>query len=246
MRGNEAPEVRYERLRPADLEKRISRMPAAYLPLGTLEYHGPHLPLGADGLQASELFVMLARRIGGVVLPMLFLGPDMRTKNGNEEFYGMDILSFPEEQPRRLPGSAYWISDSLMTALLEGVLRNLRRIGVRIVVAHGHGPSTRLFRSMREQWEEETGLLLEDLWGAEIDEQNGFMVDHGAANETSISLALLSEYTDIAALPPEGTVTGIAGADPSRHASPRRGADLVARCLDDAERRILARMHDET
>ena len=43
-------------------------------PLGTLEWHGPHMPLGADGIQSKELFVRVAEKVGGVVLPMLFMG----------------------------------------------------------------------------------------------------------------------------------------------------------------------------
>lgn len=49
-------------------------MPVAYLPLGTLEWHGPHMPLGADGIQSKELFVRVAEKVGGVVLPILFMG----------------------------------------------------------------------------------------------------------------------------------------------------------------------------
>ena len=46
----------------------------AYLPLGTLEWHGPHMPLGADGIQSKELFIRVAEKVGGVVLPLLFYG----------------------------------------------------------------------------------------------------------------------------------------------------------------------------
>ena len=35
-----------------------------------------HMPLGADGIQSKELFIELAGKMGGVVLPMLFVGPD--------------------------------------------------------------------------------------------------------------------------------------------------------------------------
>jgi len=42
----------------------------------TLEWHGEHLPLGADGLQSQGLFVELARKCGGIVLPILFLCAD--------------------------------------------------------------------------------------------------------------------------------------------------------------------------
>ena len=67
--------VLYEELLPEECVQRIKEMPVAYLPLGTLEWHGPHMPLGADGIQSKELFVRVAEKVGGVVLPKLFMGP---------------------------------------------------------------------------------------------------------------------------------------------------------------------------
>ncbi len=46
--------VLYEELCPAEFQERLQACPVAYLPLGTLEWHGPHLPLGADGIQSQE------------------------------------------------------------------------------------------------------------------------------------------------------------------------------------------------
>lgn len=65
--------VLYEELFPDEFAERIKKMPVAFLPLGTLEWHGPHMPLGADGIQSKELFIELAGKMGGVVLPMLFV-----------------------------------------------------------------------------------------------------------------------------------------------------------------------------
>ena len=83
--------VLYEELLPEECVERIKEMPVAYLPLGTLEWHGPHMPLGADGIQSKELFVRVAEKVGGVVLPMLFMGPDRLFDDRGTVFYGMDI-----------------------------------------------------------------------------------------------------------------------------------------------------------
>jgi creatinine amidohydrolase len=48
-------EVRFARLRPREMTERRNARPVVYIPLGTLEWHGLHNPLGADGLQAEEL-----------------------------------------------------------------------------------------------------------------------------------------------------------------------------------------------
>jgi len=58
--------VCYERLRPAQAVARRKRCPLAYLPLGIIEWHGPHNPLGLDGLGVHELCVRAAAK---AVLP---------------------------------------------------------------------------------------------------------------------------------------------------------------------------------
>ena len=46
--------VLYEELCPAEFQDRLQACPVAYLPLGTLEWPGPHLPLGADGIDVYK------------------------------------------------------------------------------------------------------------------------------------------------------------------------------------------------
>jgi|GEM_PF-1292262 len=55
--------VLYEELLPEEFVQRMLEMPVAYLPLGTLEWHGPHMPLEADGIQSKELFQDYLRSI---------------------------------------------------------------------------------------------------------------------------------------------------------------------------------------
>ena len=47
-------EVRYEMLRPAQLRAEMDRAPLVFLPVAPLEYHGPHLPLGMDPINAAQ------------------------------------------------------------------------------------------------------------------------------------------------------------------------------------------------
>ena len=108
--------VLYEELLPEEYVQRIKEMPVAYLPLGTLEWHGPHMPLGADGIQSKELFVRVAEKIGGVVLPMLFMGPDRVFDDWGTVFYGMDINTegaLNTYYAQQMKGSAYWMEKGL-------------------------------------------------------------------------------------------------------------------------------------
>lgn len=46
-------EVRYRLCRPEQIVARREACPVAYVPIGTLEWRGPHNPVGLDTLQAE-------------------------------------------------------------------------------------------------------------------------------------------------------------------------------------------------
>ena len=216
--------VLYEELRPREFAQRIAQAPIAYLPLGTLEWHGLHLPLGSDGLQSRGLFCELARRIGGIVLPMLFLGPDKEMAGDGITYYGMDFWHRPEgEAPRQLPGSAYHVSDDFFFQLLDNIMAQLKRAGFKIVVAHGHGPSYKAFQKTIPVMKEKYGLTL---ISAKFPEAvHGFQDDHAAANETSIMMHFHPHLVDMTELDPDPNVLpeAVAGDDPRVYASAEEG-----------------------
>ena len=120
--------VLYEELLPEECVQRIQEMPVAYLPLGTLEWHGPHMPLGADGIQSKELFVRVAEKVGGVVLPMLFMGPDRVFYDRGTEFYGMDINTEGALNTycvQQMKGSAYWMEKGQFQDNLRSIFAQL-------------------------------------------------------------------------------------------------------------------------
>jgi creatinine amidohydrolase len=126
----------YAELTPHAFRLRLAAAPIAYLPLGTLEWHGEHLPLGADGLQAQGVFVQLAHEVGGIILPPLFMGPDSSQVADGRPYYGMDTYGFPPGQPEQLTGSAYWLPADLFTLLLENILQRLARAGFKVKETH--------------------------------------------------------------------------------------------------------------
>jgi len=62
-------ECRFPYLSPAELEGRLKKKAILYLPIGSLEWHNEHLPLGTDTFHAIALAERLCKRIGGVMLP---------------------------------------------------------------------------------------------------------------------------------------------------------------------------------
>jgi creatinine amidohydrolase/Fe(II)-dependent formamide hydrolase-like protein len=65
-------QVEYRCLLPHQFAGRFRRMPLAYLPVGSLEWHGEHLCLGNDGVKIEEICKRAALRGGGIVLPCIY------------------------------------------------------------------------------------------------------------------------------------------------------------------------------
>ncbi len=224
--------VRYAELTPRAFRERIAAAPIAYLPLGTLEWHGEHLPLGSDAIISEGFFSALAAKVGGIVLPPLFLGPDSCQVVDGKEFYGMDKASFPDGPPQQLDGSAYWVSDELFGNLIAAVLKQLARAGFKIVVAHGHGPSTNFFRAHAAEWEDKFGIKLFICWRAKEEETDGLGIqtDHAGANETSLVMALRPELVEMANLPADLKVWPLGVGrrrDPRIHANANLGKQAI-------------------
>ncbi|TFG23656.1 MAG: creatininase family protein, partial [Promethearchaeota archaeon] len=221
-------------LTPEEFKERLSKVPIAYLPLGTLEWHGRHMPLGADGLISSGFFMELAKKVGGIVLPMLFIGPDKSRDVDGKEYYGMDIHSYPEHHPQKLLGSAYWVNKRLFREVLEEILKQLKRAGFKIVVAHGHGPSTMAFYSGIKKWKGELGLDLFTCWRDKESDGLGIQTDHAAANETSLMMALRPDLVKIENLPKDKDVKplGLMGKDPREFASSEEGKRIISLQID--------------
>ena len=244
--------VLYAELTPQEFRERIAAVPIAYLPLGTLEWHGEHLPLGSDGLQSYGFFIELAHEVGGVVCPMYFLGPDRERVVDGDVYYGMDIAeNMPEEKAyptQQLAGSAYWVSDETFHAMLDATMKQLSRAGFRIVVGHGHGPSTGAFAKYEDEWKEKYGLVTFNCWGSPWDREGlGIMVDHAAANETSLVMVLRPELVQMERLPKveDGWPVGVGGQDPRTQASAERGRkaiDLNKERMAEVLRKALAEL----
>lgn len=225
---NDYSKVMYENLLPHEFMERVNTFPVAYLPLGTLEWHGRHLPFGSDGIQSRGVFQRLAMKVGGVVLPMLFLGPDSKsTDKDGKSYYGMDCHSFEEGQAQQLLGSAYYIDDEQFAPLLDTVMANLSRAGFKVVIGHGHGPSTKAFAVYKQDFAEKHGLLTYNLWELGYDGDEGIQTDHAAANETSLVMAIAPDLVDISQIESDENPVGIWGADPRRFASAREGERLI-------------------
>ena len=227
--------VRYVELLPHEFRKRLAENPLAFLPLGTLEWHGEHLPLGSDAIISERVMVAAARRFGGIVLPAIHLGPDRTEQSPTQgQLQGMDFV-MASSPGRPLEGSCYWVPEEFFVDLIQRILEQLKRAGFKAVFADGHGPSRISWGSHKAEWEQRYGLVL---FGA-ADVTNGewtSQIDHAARNETSLVMSVRPDLADLSLLPSDRSVWPVAvdGEDP-RDASAALGRDWIEQSLDALE-----------
>jgi creatinine amidohydrolase len=229
--------VRYSELLPDEFRKRLAARPVAYLPLGTLEWHGEHLPLGTDALISEGLMVQAARRLGGIVLPPIHLGPDRSIETADQgHLQGMDFVDEPSSPGQRLDGSCYWVPESLFAVLMDGLLQQVKRAGFKAVFADGHGPSRASWARHIEDREARFGLQLLGVEG-ELKAVWESQLDHAAKNETSMMMAISPDLVELSRLSEDRTEwpVGVDGVDP-RESNPEFGQAAIDRSIEALER----------
>jgi len=227
-RSGPSEKVRYSDLLPNEFRKRLAEKPLAYLPMGTLEWHGEHLPIGSDAIQAEGLMTECARRYGGIVLPPLHIGPGpTKLMDDGRLLIGMDFWNNVVVPPRQLDGDCYWIPDGLFMDMVDAILAQCKRTGFRAVFADGHGPSRASWVRELPRREAHFGLKL---FGVTPDIQDAWksQMDHAALNETSLMLHYRPDLVDMSQLPRSKTdrPLGVWGDDP-REATAGHGLECM-------------------
>jgi creatinine amidohydrolase len=223
----------YQEMLPHEFEAAVAEAPAAFLPLGTLEYHGPHMAIGNDALKAQAILERVCARTGGVMVPTLYWGI-----GGGHKAYPTSIL----------------LRDELLGPLLDDILDGLHRNGFRVfVLLTGHYPG-----EQTQAVKNAAARLCQahpDARAWALPEYEAFPAeyrgDHAAKWETSILWHLRPELVDIgrisaAAAPgaPEATRTleemdapgplhGILGDNPAKTARPELGEETVGVIVDN-------------
>ena len=185
--------MRYADLRPDQLAAKFASRPIVIWPLGALEWHGPHLPLGLDGLVAEAFAEKLAQRSGGVLLPTTW----------------HPITTLPHPMSLDIPAEAF-------RTLLDSTVSGLGRAGAKVVcLVTGHyaqGHSVELFRFAASRQEGPTVIAASPLEPLEDDS----LLDHAARWETAQLLAIRPDLVDLEILPEavRGATHATLGEDP--------------------------------
>lgn len=168
----------YHQLRPDQLEKIVAETPIAFWPLGLLEHHGWHLPIGFDGIKAERLCVRIAEQTGGVILPTMWWG----ALGGHGDFKW-----------------THYQDPTAATNIFTTTAEQLIQFGFRVLVLMaGHYPWQSILNQQLPQLEAKYPNVF-FLAGTEADigeESIKIGGDHAAKEETAYGLALFPEFVD--------------------------------------------------
>lgn len=226
--------VQFELLLPWQLRDIVKARPVAYVPLGTYEWHGEHLPVGLDSLTSHGICLRAAASDGGVVLP-----PHYYSVGGGHGHYPWTIIqSEPDE----------------MEAQLNFTLQRLETFGLKLAVLFsGHFPDTQLdmIDRVAAQWNERGSSP--KVFATAVNRIEGlqFAPDHAGIFETTLLAALRPDLVHIdrlkslanAPLPkdednfgearhnPDHPIHGVFGPDP-RHFNAKEAKPLLDACVN--------------
>jgi creatinine amidohydrolase len=192
-------------LRPDQVLAEIKACPVAYLPLGLVEWHGPHLPLGMDGLNATEVARQAADTTGGLVFPTFYLGTERERPAEMLEWLGLpsDRYVVGMDFPANCLPSLY-ASEEIFALLIREQIRLAQKWGFQLlVIVSGHAAENQLATLNRLAAEFIALHGIQILVALPfVRNAAGIMeVGHASKIETSVMLALYPETVALDRLP---------------------------------------------
>jgi len=215
--------TRYEQMLVSDLVAARAEAPLVYVPIGSTEYHGFHLPLGFDAINAHELCLRAAQETGGVVLPPTYWGT-----RGHETFEGSLLLK-----------------EGTIATLVRDVLSQLRRLRYRLIVLFtGHHPDVQgvLLKRVADEFMAANPAVRVEVLDPFYIYPNELGIEHAGKQETSMMLYLRPELVDMAKLKLEGALDAIS--KDCVEATPEFGRELVEKVVTALVARVRAALEE--
>ena len=220
--------VCYELLRPAQVKALREKCPIAYVPFGSLEWHGLHLPLGTDSLKAHAICCEAALKHGGVVLPPVYQG----------------LLGFVNWGPKGWEGYTLGSNEETTPEIvMTGIGRALAQSDWKVIVGvTGHDVDRQRDAMQRGidaavKGKKATGFAVMEGEGHKKSEAIPLQMDHAAAWETSCMMYAYPDKVDLDELRKQplsgeenlsmGGPEGIGGRNPLKYSSAELGIAIV-------------------
>ena len=148
-----------------DLRKIIrKKKQIAIIPVGSIEQHGPHLPISTDSDIVTEIASKLSDKVRGILLPTISYGI-------SDEHFPFFNLS---------------IKKSTLSRILEDICESLNKNGIsKIVIINGHYGNLDSLRNFERKQKTRRKIKIFSYWKYMEKE-----FDHAGNVETSIMLAI--------------------------------------------------------
>ncbi|MDC0199517.1 creatininase family protein [Candidatus Nitrosopelagicus sp.] len=148
-----------------DLRKVIKKKKQiAIIPVGSIEQHGPHLPISTDSDIVTEIAIKLSEKINGILLPTINYG----ISNEHFPFFNLSI------------------KKSTLSKTLEDICESLVKNGIsRILIINGHYGNLDSLKKFNMKKKKNQKIMIFSYWKYMNRE-----FDHAGNVETSLMLAI--------------------------------------------------------
>ena len=152
------------------------------LPVGAIEMHGPHCPVGSDSLNSQKIAELVAKKTGVLVAPSIWYGSHMYMQYG-----------FPGTIP---------IRSDVLKQFAKDVITGLVKNGFKkIIVVNGHGQQWVYVGALHELAVENGAFIAIATWWelikGTISEVCETPFVHADETETAVALYLYPELVDM-------------------------------------------------
>jgi creatinine amidohydrolase len=187
-------------------QARIAENSPVFLPVGSTEQHGPHMPLSCDVILPTAVSERVARNVGGIVAPTIQYGYKSQPRSGGGQSF---------------PGTTSLDAHTL-SLVLRDIIRDLAAHGVRrLAVVNGHFENNWPIiegidlarREIRRDGIEDMVILRFD-YGEMVRRETldrifpqgfpGTELEHASRIETSLMLAVRPDLVRMDKLPSDG------------------------------------------
>jgi len=148
-----------------DLRKRIKqKKQIAIIPVGSIEQHGPHLPISTDSDIVTEISLRFSEKINGILLPTINYGI-------SDEHFPFFNLS---------------VKKSTLSKMLDDICESLIKNGIsKILIINGHYGNLESLKGFERKKKRNRKIKVLSYWKY-MDRE----FDHAGNVETSIMLAI--------------------------------------------------------
>ncbi|MDO4887190.1 MAG: creatininase [Actinomycetaceae bacterium] len=182
--------------------ERVAENPVVIIPVGSLEQHGPHMPLCVDELLSGDMAEAVARKVGGIVGPQIGFGYKSQQRSGG----GYHL------------GGTTSLTGTTFISLAKEITLELAAHGVRkFVFCNGHFENYQFLfegvdlalRELKLQGIDDAKAVLLSYWDFVGDDTieklypegfTGWDLEHGGVLETSLMLLLHPEMVNMDAV----------------------------------------------